>query len=126
MAVRAQIEGVPDQRISTNTVASSNNCDVSCFPTLRDTLDTTRPLTVSFDRYVDAKAGSGEGPHVEYSADSGTTRSCMLTRRKGNPNVPDVPPKALKGASYGSPRASEPDLSGISSVSRLVREACCL
>lgn len=97
--VRAPVEGVPDQRISTNVVASSNNCNDSCFLTLQNTLDTTRPLTISFDRYVDAKADRGEGLHVEYSVDNGTTWSRLVSYTHDNGGDTDRWEKTVIGLS---------------------------
>ena len=87
-------ESVPDQDASTNRVVSSALCDDTCILTLRDTLDTTEPLTISFDRYVDAKIDRDEGLFVEYSADNGTTldRPCLLyrTQRRRHGQVGEV------------------------------------
>ena len=73
------VESVPDQDASANRVVSSANCSDTCILTLRNTLDTTEPLTISFDRYVDAKIDRDEGLYVEYSADNGTTWTVLAS-----------------------------------------------
>ena len=96
---RTPVESVPDQRIFINRVASSNNCDDSCFLTLRHTLDTTKPLVISFDRYVDAKTDRGEGLHVEYSADNGTTWNRLASYTHYNGGDTDRWEKTVVGLS---------------------------
>ena len=96
---RTPVEGVPDQRISTNKVASSSNCDDSCFLTLRYALDTTRPLVISFDRYVDAKADRGEGLHVEYSVNGGAAWSRLVSHTHDNGGDTDRWEKTVVGLS---------------------------
>ena len=78
-------ESVPDQRISTNRVGATDACDDSCYLTLKKTLDTTEPLVISFDRYVDRKIDRNEGLHVEYSTDGTTwTKIASYTDRSGD------------------------------------------
>ncbi len=54
-----------------NTALVSRNCDDQCILTLDDPLDTTVPLTTSFDRYVDGKAGPRDGLLVQYRVAGG-------------------------------------------------------
>ena len=96
---RAPVDGVPDQKIATNRVASSDNCDDSCFLTLQDVLDTTKPLAISFDRYVDAKADRDEGLHVEYSVNGGTTWSRLASYTHNNDGDTDRWEKTAVGLS---------------------------
>jgi len=62
-------ENVPDEAISTNRVAASEDCDDSCILLLNIDLDTAEPLMISFDRYVDRAIDRDEGLYVEYSTD---------------------------------------------------------
>ena len=78
-------ESVPDQQIATNKVGATDACDDSCYLTLKKTLDTTEPLVISFDRYVDRKIDRNEGLHVEYSTDGTTwTKIASYTDRSGD------------------------------------------
>ena len=97
--VRAPVDGVPDQPIATNMVASSDSCDDSCFLTLQHALDTTKPLAISFDRYVDAKADRNEGLHVEYSINGGTTWSRLVSHTHDNDGDTDRWEKTTVGLS---------------------------
>ena len=63
---------VPDRPMSTNKVLSSEDCDDSCIATLRSSVSTIEPVTISFDRYVDRKIDRNEGLFLEYSADGST------------------------------------------------------
>ena len=54
---------------SGNMVLSSNNCDTQCIATMISDLDTSSPLTIEFDRFVDSDVGSNEGLYVQYSTD---------------------------------------------------------
>ena len=63
---------VPDRPMSTNKVLSSEDCDDSCIATLRSSVSTIEPVTISFDRYVDRKIDRNEGLFLEYSTDGST------------------------------------------------------
>ena len=91
-------KGVPDEPIKTNRVISSNECEDSCYITLKNTLNTTKPLTISFDRYVDAKIDSDEGLYVEYSID-GTTWQTLASYTHDNGNDADRWEKSVLGLS---------------------------
>ena len=54
---------------TTNMVLSSNNCDTQCTATLRSNLDTSSPLTIEFDRFVDSNVHGSEGLYIQYSTD---------------------------------------------------------
>ena len=54
---------------SSNLVLTSNNCDSQCIVTLNSNLDTTSPLTITFDRFVDEQVSRNEGLYVQYSTD---------------------------------------------------------
>lgn len=92
-------ESVPDQNAFANRVVSSANCDDSCILTLRDTLDTTEPLTISLDRYVDAKIDRDEGLYVEYSVDKGTTWTVLASYTDRNGGNTDRWEKSVIGLS---------------------------
>ena len=72
-------KGVPDTPQDTNRVIASNDCEDSCIATLKSTLNTFEPLVISFDRYVDKSVSRGEGLHVEYSVDNGTTWTALAS-----------------------------------------------
>ncbi|MDE0266331.1 MAG: fibronectin type III domain-containing protein [Thaumarchaeota archaeon] len=90
---------VPDQDASANRVVSSANCNDSCILTLRAALNTTEPLTISFDRYVDAKADGDEGLYAEYSADGGTTWTVLASYTDRNGGDTDRWEKSVIGLS---------------------------
>ena len=54
---------------SNNMALVSSDCDTVCIAEISDTFDTSNPLTISFDRFVDSGVDSGEGLFVEYSTD---------------------------------------------------------
>ncbi len=60
-------EDVPRENRRTNTVAASNDCDTDCIMTLNRQLDTSRPLLITFDRFVADSVDNDEGLYVQYS-----------------------------------------------------------
>ena len=54
---------------SANDVLTSNNCDDECIITVDASLDTTSPLTIAFDRFVDAGVPYYSIPRSPYFGD---------------------------------------------------------
>ena len=52
-----------------NKVLTSNNCNSQCIISLNSNLDTSSPLTITFDRFVDEQVSRNEGLYVQYSTD---------------------------------------------------------
>ena len=67
----------------TNTVLSSSNCNPECIATLKSWLDTSSPLTIEFDRFVDDNIDGEEGLYVQYSTD-GTTWITLASYTEDN------------------------------------------
>ena len=53
-----------------NKVLTSNDCDSQCIISLNSNLDTSSPLTITFDRFVDINVRGSEGLHIQYSTDN--------------------------------------------------------
>ena len=54
---------------SGDKVLTSDDCDSQCIISLNSDLDTTSPLTITFDRFVDEQVSRDEGLYVQYSTD---------------------------------------------------------
>ncbi len=68
----------------TNTVLSSSNCNPECIATLKSWLDTSSPLTIEFDRFVDDSIDGEEGLYVQYSTDGTTWITLALYTEDNN------------------------------------------
>ena len=66
-----------------NMVLSSSNCNPECIATLKSWLDTSSPLTIEFDRFVDDNIDGEEGLYVQYSTD-GTTWITLASYTEDN------------------------------------------
>ncbi len=70
------IIGSPSQPVpgegGDNTVARSFDCDRHCILELKNALDTSDPVIMTFDRYVDDAIDAREGLYVQYSTDDAT------------------------------------------------------
>ena len=73
---------LPGQQ-SGNKVLTSNDCDTQCIVMLDSGLDTSSPLTIEFDRFVDRRIDRGEGMFVQYSTD-GSTWSTLASYTHNN------------------------------------------
>ena len=67
----------------TNMVLSSSNCNPECIAMLKSWLDTSSPLTIEFDRFVDDSIDGEEGLYVQYSTD-GTTWITLASYTEDN------------------------------------------
>ena len=68
---------------SSNMVLTSNNCDSQCVATFNPNLDTSSPLTIEFDRFVDRHVDDEEGLYVQYSTD-GTNWTTLASYTEDN------------------------------------------
>ena len=61
-------EQMPTTRLG-NKVMTSNDCDTECIAILNPRLDTSSPLIIEFDRFVDSSIDGDEGLYIQYSTD---------------------------------------------------------